>query len=148
MQEKLIEASGIPDAIIRSTQFLEFLGAIADASTDGRIVTIPPGLFQPIAAHDVATIVADVAPAAPGNGTLEIADPERAPFSEFIARYLKGVGGRREVVIDDEARYYGGRIEERSPVPLGEARIGRTGFDERLHGSEPGGWSGQPTRPE
>ena len=30
-QEKLIEASGIPYTIIRSTQFLEFLGAIADS---------------------------------------------------------------------------------------------------------------------
>ena len=30
-QEKLIEASGIPYTIIRSTQFLEFLGGIADS---------------------------------------------------------------------------------------------------------------------
>ena len=29
-QEKLIEASGIPYTIIRSTQFLEFLRGIAD----------------------------------------------------------------------------------------------------------------------
>jgi uncharacterized protein YbjT (DUF2867 family) len=31
-QEKLIEASGIPYTIIRATQFLEFLGGIADSS--------------------------------------------------------------------------------------------------------------------
>src|ERR1700758_55567 len=37
-QEKLIEASGIPYTIIRSTQFLEFLGAIATSSTDGSTV--------------------------------------------------------------------------------------------------------------
>src|SRR5262249_20431728 len=34
-QEKLIEASGIPYTIIRSTQFLEFLGGIAAASAEG-----------------------------------------------------------------------------------------------------------------
>src|SRR5271156_6090181 len=37
-QEKLIEASGIPHTIIRATQFMEFLGAIAASSADGNIV--------------------------------------------------------------------------------------------------------------
>jgi len=135
-QEKLIEASGIPYTIIRSTQFLEFLSAIADASADGNTVRISPGLFQPIAADDVAAIVADVALAAPRHGILEIAGPERAPFNEIVARYLKAVGDRRQVVSDPEARYYGGRVEERSLVPLGEARLGRIGLDEWLRRSQ------------
>src|SRR5436853_7183550 len=37
-QETLIEASGIPYTIIRSTQFLEFLGGIAASTSDGRRV--------------------------------------------------------------------------------------------------------------
>src|SRR6516162_3999155 len=92
-QENLIKASGIPYTIIRSTQFLEFLGGIADSSADGNTVRISSrGLFQPIAADDVAAIVADVALAAPRNGIVEIAGPERAPFNEIVARYLKAVG--------------------------------------------------------
>jgi len=134
-QEKLITASGISFTIIRSTQFLEFLGAIAAASADGNLVRLPPGLFQPIAADDVAATVADVALAAPRNGIVEIAGPERAPFNEFVARYLKAVGDPREVVRDPEARYWGGRVEERSLVPLGEARLGRIGLDEWLRRS-------------
>jgi uncharacterized protein YbjT (DUF2867 family) len=135
-QEKLIKASGIPYTIIRSTQFLEFLGGIADSSADGNIVKISSrGLFQPIAADDVAAIVADVALAAPRNGIVEIAGPERAPFNEIVARYLKAVGDPRKVVGDPEARYWGGRVEERSLVPLGEARLGRIGFDEWLRRS-------------
>src|SRR6516225_665423 len=39
-QEKLIETSGIPYTIIRSTQFLEFLRAIAAESTDGNVVRL------------------------------------------------------------------------------------------------------------
>jgi uncharacterized protein YbjT (DUF2867 family) len=78
------------------------------------VVRLSPGLFQPIAADDVAAVVADVALAAPKNGIVEIAGPERAPFNEIVARYLKAVGDPRQVLRDPEARYFGGRVEERS----------------------------------
>jgi uncharacterized protein YbjT (DUF2867 family) len=126
-QEKLIVASGIPYTIIRSTQFLEFLGGIAASTTDGNVVRISRVLFQPIAADDVAPIVAEVALAAPRSGIVEIAGPERTLFNEVVVRYLKAVGDQREVVCDPEARYFGGRVEERPLVPLGEARLGRIG---------------------
>jgi uncharacterized protein YbjT (DUF2867 family) len=135
-QERLIEASRIPYTIIRSTQFLEFLRGIADSSTDGNTVRLPPVLFQPIAADDVAAIVAEIALAAPRNGVIEIAGPERAPFNEIIARYLKAVRDPREVVRDPGARYWGGRVEDRSLVQLGEARLGRIGLAEWLRRSQ------------
>jgi uncharacterized protein YbjT (DUF2867 family) len=137
-QEKLIVASGIPYTIIRATQFMEFLGGIAESSADGNIVRLPPVLFQPIAADDVAAIVAEVALAAPRNGVVETAGPERAPFNEIIARYLKAVGDPREVVRDPAAGYWGGRVEERSLVPWGEARLGHIGLDEWLRRSQTG----------
>src|SRR6516165_3120661 len=136
-QEKLIEAAGVPYTIVRATQFMEFLGGIADSSADGNTIRLPPILFQPIAADDVAAIVADVALAAPRGGIVEIAGPERAPFNEIVARYLKAVGDPRQVVRDPEARYWGGRVEERSLVPLGEARLGQIGLDEWLRRSQP-----------
>ena len=135
-QENLIKSSRVPYTIIRSTQFLEFLGAIAASSADGNKVRLPSGLFQPIAADDVAAIVADVALAPPRNGIVEIAGPERAPFNEVVARYLKAVGDLRNVVRDPAAKYWGGRVEQRSLVPLGEARLGRIAMDEWLRRSE------------
>ena len=131
-EEKLIEASGVPYTIIRATQFMEFLRGIADSSTSGSTVRLPPVMFQPIAADDVAASVAETALAAPRNGVVEIAGPERAPFNEIIARYLKAVGDPRQVVADPKAGYWGGQVEERSLVPLGEARLGRIGLDEWL----------------
>ena len=124
-----------PYTIVRATQFLEFLRAIADSSADGNVVKLPPCLFQPIAADDVAANVADVAVAPPRNGIIEIAGPERAPFDEIIARYLKAVADPREVVRDPTAGYWGGQVEEHSLVPLGDARLGRIGLDEWIRRS-------------
>ncbi len=135
-QEKLIQASGIPYTIVRSTQFMEFLRGIVDSAANGTIVKLPPALFQPIAADDVAAFVAEAALAAPRNGVIEIAGPEREPFNEIVARYLKGIGDPREVVSDPEAPYWGARIEERSLVPLGEARLGRIDLDQWLRRSK------------
>ena len=129
-QEKLVESSGVPYTIIRSTQFMEFVGGIADAATTGNVVRVSPGAFQPIVSDDVAAFVAGVALAPPKNGIVEIAGPEKAPFNDFVARYLQAVGDPRQVVSDKEARYFGGLVDDRSLVPLGEARLGRVGFDQ------------------
>jgi uncharacterized protein YbjT (DUF2867 family) len=131
-QENLIKASGVPYTIIRSTQFMEFLRGIADSAAEGNKVKIAAGQFQPIAADDVAANVAEEALAPPRNGIVEIAGPDRAPFNEIVARYLKAVGDPREVVRDPKALYFGGLVEEHSLVPLGEARLGRISLDEWL----------------
>lgn len=123
-QETLIRGSGVPYTIIRSTQFLEFLPGIAASSVNGDKVILSPGLFQPIAADDVAGFVADVALREPANRIVEIAGPERAPLDKMVARYLEAVGDRREVVGDPEARLFGGVVKDRSLVPLGAARLG------------------------
>src|SRR6201994_2994476 len=135
-QEKLIRASGIPYTIVRATQFMEFIGAIADSSAGGNVVRLSPGLSQPIAADDVAKLVADVALEPPRNGIVDIAGPERAPFNEIVARYLKAVGDARQVVRDPAARYWGGLVDDRSLVPLGEARLGRITLDEWVRRSK------------
>jgi len=129
-QEEAIEAAGVPYTIVRATQFMEFIGGIADFSTVAGTVRVGDGLFQPIAADDIAAILAQVAVAAPLNGTIDIAGPDRAPFAQIIARYLKSIGDTRQVVTDPDARYYGGLVEELSLVPLGDARIGRIGLDQ------------------
>jgi uncharacterized protein YbjT (DUF2867 family) len=92
-QEKLIEVSGVPYTIVRATQFMKFLGGIADSSVDGNKVRLPPILFKPIASDDVAAMVAY---AAPRSGIVEFAGPERAPLTDIVARYLKALGDPRE----------------------------------------------------
>jgi len=135
-QEELIENSGMHYSIVRSTQFMEFLRAIADSSADGNVVRISPVLFQPIAADDVAAFVADAAVAPPRDGFIQIAGPERAPFNEIIAHFLKAIGDPRQVMPDPDARYFGGLLDDYSLVPLGEARLGHISLDEWLRRSQ------------
>src|SRR5579863_6378444 len=87
-QENLIKGSSIPYSIIRATQFFEFVNGIADFSTDGNTVRLPPALIQPMAADDVAGAVAKIAVGTPVNGTVEIAGPEQFRLNELIRQGL------------------------------------------------------------
>lgn len=127
---------GIPYTIIRATQFFEFLRAIANAGTEGAVVRLSNGAFQPIAAEDVAGAVAKAALAAPLNNTIEIAGPERSSMSEFVARYLKATNDPREVVSDPQARYFGARLDDRSLVPGDNPQLGTIACTDWLRQSQ------------
>lgn len=128
-QEKLIKAARVPYTIVHATQFLEFLGGIAQSGTEGQTVRLSPALVQPIASEDVATAMADVALGAPVNGTVEIAGPERVGLAALVARYLKATGDPRTVVADAKALYFGVELDDRSLTPGDHPRLGTVGFD-------------------
>jgi uncharacterized protein YbjT (DUF2867 family) len=134
-QEMLIKSGGIPYSIVHATQFFEFVKRIADEATVGTTVRLPPVLFQPMAADDVATEVGTIAVGDPVNGTIEVAGPQQFRFDELIRQGLAAYNDPREVVADQHARYFGADLEERSLIPCGEARLGDIRFDE---------WLGQP----
>ena len=129
-QEKSVRESGIPYTILRSTQFMEFLGGIAQGGTVGTTTRLSTGSLQPIASDDVADFVTDAALAAPVNGIVEIAGPERERLCDFVARYLKAMGDTRTVIPDPEAPYFGTKLEAGSLVPEHNPRLGRIGFDQ------------------
>ena len=134
-QEALIKGGGVPYSIVHATQFFEFVKRIADDATVGTTVRVPPVLFQPMAAEDVAKAVGRVAVGSPVNATVEVAGPQQFRFDELIRQGLAAYKDPREVVADPHARYYGAELDERSLVPWGEARLGDIRFDE---------WLGQP----
>lgn len=128
-QEKLIKEGSIPYSIVHATQFFEFLKGLADISMDGGKVHLPPVLFQPMAADDVAAGVATVALASPVNGLVEIAGPEQFRVDELVRRRLATLNDSREVVADAEARYAGAKLDERTLLPGKNARLGETRFE-------------------
>jgi uncharacterized protein YbjT (DUF2867 family) len=128
-QENLIKSASIPYSIIRATQFFEFVKGIADFSTDGNTVRLPPALIQPIAADDVASAVCRIALGSPVNGTVEVGGPEQFRLDELVRRGLAARKDPREVVTDPHARYYGIELSESALVPGGDARLGETRFE-------------------
>ena len=132
-QERLIKASGIPYTILRSTQFFEFMGRVADSFSDGKTVRVPPALVQPIFSGDVVAALADLVLAAPANDTREVAGPEKLRFDELIRRVLANNHDARKVTTDVHARYFGTELNDQSLVPASTAaRIGATRFESWL----------------
>jgi uncharacterized protein YbjT (DUF2867 family)/nitrite reductase/ring-hydroxylating ferredoxin subunit len=137
-QEKLVKDSGGPYSILQATQFFEFLSGIADAATHGNCVRVPPVLIQPIAADDVARVVAKIATGPPLNGTVEVGGPEPFYLGGLIQRVLGAHNDMREVIADPHARYFGAELNDRSLMPGDEAELGEIRFDD---------WLGRTARP-
>ena len=128
-QEKLIKESSISYSIVQATQFFEFVKGLADISMVGDKVHLPPVLFQPMAADDIATLVGRIAVGTPVNGTVEIGGPEQFRMDELVRRRLAQLGDPREVVADPNALYSGAKINDRTLVPGDNARLGETRYE-------------------
>ncbi len=126
-QERVVRDSGVPYSLVHATQFFEFTPAIIDTATQGDTVRVSSASIQPIAADDVATGVARVAVGDP-VGDVEIAGPEVLTIGDLVRRTLAAQGVERQVVMADDAPYFGAAIEERTLLPVDGARV----FDTRL----------------
>jgi len=124
IQENLIRAAGVPYTIVRSTQFFEFVGAIAQAGAQGDTVRLTTAHFQPIASDDVAAAVTDFALDAPRNGIAE-----RVRIADLVERFLSATHDARTVTRDANADYFGAVLQDDTLVPAPGARLGATTFD-------------------
>jgi len=136
-QEDLIKASKVPYTILRSTQFFDFMGGIAQSATDGQTVRLSPALMQPVVSDDVAAALADVTRGAPVNGTIELAGPEQFRLDELVRRFLSANQDARQVVADVHARYFGAELNDQSRTPGHNPRIAPTRFEDWLRRSRP-----------
>ena len=134
-QESLIKNAKVPYTIVRATQFFEFLMPIAHGSTVGETVRLSSALIQPIAAADVAAALAEVVSQEPLNGTCDVAGPQAVPLDDLIRRVLQAHQDPRKVVTDAGALYFGTRLDDKSLVPHGAARTGKTSLEKWLASS-------------
>ena len=131
-QENLIQESGIPFTIVRSTQFFEFAKSIVQSATEDQSVRLSRALMQPIAADDVATALTGYALSEPLNGIVEVAGPEPIQMDEFVRRFLSVTRDSRNVITDAHALYFGTELNDQSLTPGKNARFAPTHFEEWL----------------
>jgi uncharacterized protein YbjT (DUF2867 family) len=131
-QEKTVAGGPVPYTILRAAQFFEFIGRIADSSTDGESVHLPPVFVQPESADDVAAALADVAVSEPVNGIVELAGPEEFRLDELVRGFLSANNDPRRVTVDIRAPYFGAELNYFSLTPGGNARIAPTRFEDWL----------------
>lgn len=134
-QESIIKGGKVPYTIVRATQFFEFLMSIAHAGTQGQTVRASSAKLQPVAADDVAAALAKVAVEAPLNGTCELAGPQPLGLDDLLRRTLQAMRDPREVVTDDDALYFGARLDDSSLTPGAHARIGTISLERWLAGN-------------
>jgi uncharacterized protein YbjT (DUF2867 family) len=137
-QEEVAKTGSVPYTILRAAQFFEFIGRIADSSTEGDTVHLAPVFVQPESADDVAAALADVAVSEPVNGIVELGGPEQFRLDELARRVLSANDDPRSVTADVHARYSGAELEEHSLTPGENARIAPTRFEDWLSKSAAG----------
>jgi len=129
-QEEIIKNSGLPFTIVRATQFLEFLDAIAYTSTHGDVVKASTAYLQPIAADDVAKFISEAALSEPRSQTIDVAGPEAFKTSDILRSYLQKKGDPRKVAEDPQATYFGSKLEANSLIPVGtQPKLGSITFE-------------------
>jgi uncharacterized protein YbjT (DUF2867 family) len=128
-QETLIKKSPIPYTLVRATQFYEFIRSIAQSGANGDAIHLPHALFQPMAADDVASAVAQAALSEPINGTIEVGGPEKFYMDEIAGRVLAFDKDPRKVIADPNAVYFGLKVDDQSLVTGLNAHLGITKFD-------------------
>lgn len=130
-QESLIADGPLPYTIVRATQFFEFLDAIAQSFTRDGIIRAPAALLQPMAADDVAAALARVAVEPPLNGLREVAGPAPFRLTDLLRKALPAPAAAR-IVQDDDALYFGDRIDDTTLMPGAQARLGTLSLESWL----------------
>jgi uncharacterized protein YbjT (DUF2867 family) len=131
-QEEAVKGGSVPYTILRATQFFEFIGRIADSSTDGDTVHLAPVFVQPEAADDVAATLAEIALNQPVNGIVELAGPDQFRLDELAERVLRAKNDPRHVRADMHATYFGAELDDYSLTPENNVRIAPTHFEDWL----------------
>lgn len=129
-QENLIRKSGMPYTILRSTQFFEFAGAIAQSGTIDDEIHMSTAAVQPIASGEVVNALADVTTGKPANSIIEVAGPVRMRMDEFIGNFLVATNDQRLLIPDGNSTYYGVVLDDSSLVPGENPILGKLKYDE------------------
>jgi len=137
-QEQLVREAPLPATLVRATQCFEFMAQLIPAGAWREPVRLPLAAVQPVAADDVAELLAQIAVSPPSQRIAQIGGPERHRLFELVEWVMYFNQDDRPVVGDPQARYYGALLKDLTLTAGAGALIGRTRFAEWLAGHTAG----------
>lgn len=93
--ERLLAESGLPQTILRATQFHEFVDTMFSAQKSLPVVFAPAFSFQPIAVGEVAARLVELAGADAAGRVADIGGPERRTALDLGQAWKRASGTRR-----------------------------------------------------
>ncbi|MET8677525.1 NAD(P)H-binding protein [Streptomyces sp. NPDC004647] len=130
--ERLIENSGVPWTVLRTTQFHDLIAKISQVQRRLPVtLTLAGTSFQPIEVREVADRLVELATGEPAGRVADMGGPEIRGTADLARSYLRSVGRRRPVL----PLWLPGRLPKglRQGSHLAPDRaVGRTTFDEFL----------------
>ena len=91
-QERVVAQGLVPWTIVRATQFYELVAGLFTAAARYRVLPAPAMPMQPVAAADVARVLADAAESDPSGGRISVAGPQVASVRELARTWLSATG--------------------------------------------------------
>ncbi|MDR0259193.1 MAG: NmrA family transcriptional regulator [Comamonas sp.] len=126
LREQLIQAGSTPFTVLRAAPLYESLAQLAHNGVAASELAMPMAQVQPMAAEDLAMLVADAALARPLQGCMDVAGPQKMAMADWVQQYLRLQGDARTVQGDADVPYRGALLDDDCLVPVGPARLGRT----------------------
>jgi uncharacterized protein YbjT (DUF2867 family) len=112
-QERVVEQGPVPWTIVRATQFHELVDGLFTMAARYRVLPAPTMPLQPVAAAEVARVLADAAESDPSGSRISVAGPQVSSVRELARAWLSATG-RSAVLLP-------------VPLPGGLGRALRTG---------------------
>lgn len=128
-QEELVENGPVPSTIQRATQFHEFAEMVAGWTRQGDIATLPPLLVQPVAAVDVAQVLAEIATGPSQGRAPDLAGPEPQDLVDMARRTLAARGESIRLIPSWSGTPFTVEMAGDVLLPGPGARIAPTTFD-------------------
>ncbi|HEY7325143.1 MAG TPA: NAD(P)H-binding protein [Streptosporangiaceae bacterium] len=91
-QERVVAQGPVPWTIVRATQFHELVSGLFTTAARYRVLPAPAMPLQPVAAAEVARVLADAAEADPRRGRISVAGPQVVSMRELARTWLSAAG--------------------------------------------------------
>lgn len=131
VQERLVAGGDVPWTILRTTQFHEYAAMIYHRGHAGAHVA-PSGRVQPIAVHEVAAHLVDLAEQGPAGRTTDLAGPQEESLADMVHRYAHAIGHRAPVPVVNTPGALGRALRSGALLPGPQALRGTQTYTEWL----------------